>query len=105
MFSDFFKDFEFEDAKKKNIFNSGEANPSFINQLLQVFTSLDAFYNSGVFKKVEATLYDQDVLDRSSSPLPSVQLTGMLNCNAFPLTYVYRLALFCLRLKSVVGSV
>ena len=73
----YFKAIKIADQNKHKIFDSEKEVPSFAEKLLFVYTSLDTHYQSNIFLKSEPTLIDDtDVVNKSVSPIPSVQLTG-----------------------------
>ena len=73
----YFKKAKIGDQKKQKIFDSEKEAPSFAEKLLHVYTSLDVQFQSNVFIKSESSLKDdQEIANKSVSPIPSVQLTG-----------------------------
>ena len=75
----YFKNLPMAEENKRKIFSLDKTDPSFPEQLLFVYTSLDVHYQSNVFVKSEPTLEDEmEVVAKAVSPIPSVQLTGNL---------------------------
>lgn len=53
-----------------------DASPTPNDMLLQILSSADVYFGSKVFRKVDASWKEPEILKNASSPLPSVFIGG-----------------------------
>ena len=74
---------EHDDEDFKKLFvppvSAPMSTPSPPNKLLSCLSAIDLDFKAGVFKKLDNTMVDaEDIINQSTSSLPSVQLAGKL---------------------------